>query len=66
MGKMKTHSGTAKRIKKTGTGKVKVSHSQRGHLLSAKSTSAKRSHKQANYVSDSDLKRIKQQIANIK
>lgn len=63
---MRTHSGTQKRVKKTGTGKVKVSHSQRGHLLSAKSTSAKRAHKKANFVSASDLKRIKQQIANIK
>lgn len=66
MPKMRTHSGTKKRVKKTATGKVKVSHSQRGHLLSAKSTSAKRAHKKANYVSAGDMKRIKQQIANIK
>ena len=66
MPKMRTHSGTKKRVKKTASGKVKVSHSQRGHLLSAKSTSAKRSHRKANYLSSADLKRIKQQIANIK
>ena len=66
MPKMKSHSGTKKRVKKTATGKVKVSHSQRGHLLSAKSTSAKRQHRKANFVSSADLKRIKQQIDNIK
>ena len=66
MPKMKTHSGTKKRVKKTATGKVKVSHAFRGHLLSAKSTSAKRHHRNANFISKSDLKRIRQQIANIK
>ncbi len=66
MPKMRTHSGTKKRIKRTATGKIKVSHSQRGHLLSAKSKSAKRSHKKANFVSASDIKRIKHQISQVK
>lgn len=66
MPKMKTHSGTKKRVKKTATGKVKVSHAFRGHLLSAKGTSAKRAHRKANFVSKADLKRIRQQIDNIK
>jgi large subunit ribosomal protein L35 len=66
MPKMKTHSGTKKRVKRTASGKLKASHSQRGHLLSAKSTSAKRRHKKTNYVSAGDYKRIKQQVANIK
>ncbi len=66
MPKMKTHSGTKKRVKKTATGKVKVSHAFRGHLLSAKSKSAKRAHRKANFISKADLKRIRQQIDNIK
>jgi large subunit ribosomal protein L35 len=66
MAKMKTHSGTAKRVKKTATGKLKVSHSNRGHLLSAKPTKAKRQHRKATVVSPGDYKRIKQQIAQIK
>jgi large subunit ribosomal protein L35 len=66
MPKMRTHSGTQKRVKKTATGKVKVSHAFRGHLLSAKSTSAKRHHRKGNFISQADLKRIRQQIANIK
>ena len=66
MPKMKTHSGLAKRIKKTGTGKVVTTHANKGHLLSAKSKASKRRHKGELQVSASDLKRIKQQISNIK
>jgi len=66
MPKMKTHSGTQKRIKKTSTGKVRVSSANKGHLLSAKSKASKRRHKNGSFVSPSDLKRIKQQIANVK
>jgi len=66
MPKMKTHKGTVKRVKKTATGKLKVSNASRGHLLSAKSTSAKRHHRKGTLVSPSDSKRIKQQIANVK
>ena len=66
MPKMKTHSGTAKRIKKTGTGKIVATHANKGHLLSAKSKSSKRRHKGELQVSASDIKRIKQQISNIK
>lgn len=66
MPKMRTHSGTKKRVSKTATGKLKVSSSQRGHLKSAKSKSAKRKHRNANFVSASDVKRIKHQISQIK
>lgn len=66
MPKMKTHSGTAKRVKRTATGKLKVSSANKGHLLSAKSSASKRRHKLGSQVSASDLKRIKQQIANVK
>ncbi len=66
MPKMKTHKGTKKRIKVTATGKVKVSSANKGHLLSAKSKSSRRRHKLGSEVSPSDMKRIKQQIANVK
>ena len=66
MPKMKTHKGLAKRIKKTSTGKVKVNSANKGHLLGAKSSASKRRHKLGSQVSASDLKRIKQQIANVK
>ena len=66
MPKMRTHSGTKKRVKRTGTGKLKVQHSQKGHLLSAKSKSSKRRNKSATLVSAGDYKRIKQQVSNVK
>ena len=66
MPKMKTHSGTQKRVKRTATGKLKVNSANKGHLLSAKSKASKRRHKNGSFVSPSDLKRIKQQIANVK
>ena len=66
MPKMRTHSGTAKRVKRTASGKLKMAHSQSNHLLSNKSKSSKRRNKSASEVSASDYKRIKQQVANIK
>ena len=66
MPKMKTHKGTQKRVKRTASGKLKISHAYSGHLLTAKSKSAKRRHKNSGMVSPSDYKRIKQQISNIK
>lgn len=66
MPKMRTHSGTKKRVKRTASGKLKVSHSQKGHLLSAKSKGSKRRNKQATLVSSGDYKRIKQQVSNVK
>lgn len=38
MPKMKTHSGAAKRIKKTGSGKLRRKQAGRGHLRLAKGT----------------------------
>ncbi|MEC9485785.1 MAG: 50S ribosomal protein L35 [Candidatus Izemoplasma sp.] len=66
MPKMKTHSGSKKRMKRTASGKVKVPHAHRGHLLTNKNKSARRAHRSATFVSKSDLKRIKKQISNIK
>ncbi len=42
MPKMKTHRGTAKRIKVTSTGKLLRRHANKGHFLSKKSASRKR------------------------
>lgn len=43
MPKIKTHKGTAKRVKLTATGKLLRSHANRGHFLQKKSASRKRS-----------------------
>lgn len=66
MPKMRTHSGTKKRVKRTASGKLTVKHSQGNHLLSAKSKGSKRRNKTNTLVSAADYKRIKQQISNIK
>lgn len=66
MPKMRTHSGTKKRVKKTATGKLKVSRANRNHLKGNKSKKAIRNNRSAGFVDKSDAKRIKQQISNIK
>lgn len=66
MPKMKTHSGTKKRVKKTATGKIKIAHAQHNHLKSNKNKNTIRGLKGANYLSKSDTKRIKGILDNIK
>ena len=62
MPKMKTHRGLAKRVKKTGTGKLKRSSAYTSHLFANKSTKAKRKLRKGGMVSPSDYKRIKHMI----
>ncbi|ASB87973.1 50S ribosomal protein L35 [Bacillus sonorensis] len=66
MPKMKTHRGSAKRFKKTGSGKLKRSHAYTSHLFANKSQKQKRKLRKSAIVSAGDFKRIKQQLANIK
>ncbi|MGE6628934.1 50S ribosomal protein L35 [Bacillus sp. NPDC077027] len=66
MPKMKTHRGSAKRFKKTGSGKLKRSHAYTSHMFANKSTKQKRKLRKSAIVSAGDFKRIKQQLANIK
>ncbi|MBM7096493.1 50S ribosomal protein L35 [Bacillus sp. H-16] len=58
MPKMKTHSGAAKRFKRTGTGKLKRSQGYTSHLAANKSTKQKRKLRKASMVSKGDQKRI--------
>jgi large subunit ribosomal protein L35 len=62
MPKMKTHSGSAKRFKKTGSGKVSRHHGYTSHLAANKSTKQKRKLRKDALVSAGDLKRIKQML----
>ncbi|MEW9500635.1 50S ribosomal protein L35 [Jeotgalibacillus marinus] len=62
MPKMKTHRGLAKRVKKTGSGKLKRSSAYTSHLFANKSTKAKRKLRKGSTVSASDYKRIKNMI----
>ncbi|MGP4082662.1 50S ribosomal protein L35 [Pseudalkalibacillus sp. R45] len=62
MPKMKTHKGTAKRFKKTGTGKLKRSHAFTSHMFRNKSQKQKRKLRKSALVSSGDYKRIKDMI----
>ncbi|CDQ39363.1 MULTISPECIES: 50S ribosomal protein L35 [Virgibacillus] len=59
MPKMKTHKGSQKRFKKTGTGKLKRSHAYTSHMFAHKSQKQKRKLRKSTTVSSSDFKRIK-------
>lgn len=59
---MKSHSGTAKRMRKTGSGKVKRSHAFTSHMFANKSQKQKRKLRKSDLVSAGDYKRIKQML----
>ena len=58
MPKNKTHKGLAKRIKVTGTGKVKHRKSGKSHLNSHFTGSQNRTHRKAHFVAKSIAKRL--------
>ena len=58
MPKMKTHRGAAKRLKKTGTGKIKRMRAFKSHILTKKTRKRKRRLRQAELVAKSDKKRM--------
>ena len=62
MPKLKTHSGAAKRFKKTGTGKVKRGHAFKRHILTSKGTKRKRQLDTDTLVDPADVRRIKRMI----
>jgi large subunit ribosomal protein L35 len=62
MPKLKTHSGAAKRFKKTATGKVKRGHSHLRHILTSKSTKRKRKLAGQVVLSPADEAKIKRMI----
>ena len=55
---MKTHRGSAKRFKRTGSGKLKRSHAYTSHLFANKSQKQKRKLRKGAVVSSGDYKRI--------
>lgn len=59
---MKTHKGSAKRFKRTGTGKLRRHHAYTSHLFANKTQKQKRKLRKATLVSKSDQKRIDQMI----
>ena len=66
MPKMKTHKGSQKRFKRTGSGKLKRSRAKTCHLFANKTQKQKRQLRKAKLVSKGDYKRIKQQVTYMK
>jgi len=62
MPKMKSHSGTKKRLKRTGSGKLTRPSAFNGHLMSHKTPKQNRQARGTETVKTSDLKRIKHQV----
>lgn len=62
MPKLKSHSGAKKRFKLTKSGKVKLAHANKRHILNKKSTKRKRGLRQGAYASASDVSAIKRMI----
>lgn len=62
MPKLKTHKGTAKRVKTSATGKLVRERAFKNHLLAKKSAGRKRNNAGAQSVSASDTKRIKRAL----
>lgn len=66
MPKMKTHGGTKKRFKITGSGKVVFNRPGNHHLAPGKTQKRVRQLRKESGVSQSDMKRISQMISLIK
>ncbi|MCM3739894.1 50S ribosomal protein L35 [Oceanobacillus luteolus] len=62
MPKMKTHKGSQKRFKRTGSGKIKRSHAYTSHLFANKSQKQKRKLRKGAMVSAGDQRRIDSMI----
>ncbi|MGE0404811.1 MAG: 50S ribosomal protein L35 [Candidatus Korobacteraceae bacterium] len=62
MPKMKTHSGAAKRFKKTATGKVKRGHAFARHILTTKTRKRKRKLDQCTILSKADTDKVLRMI----
>jgi large subunit ribosomal protein L35 len=66
MPKMKTHSSLKDRFKITGTGKVIRHKAYKNHLMSHKSGRAKRVLASQPLMAQGDVRRLQQQLGNLK
>jgi large subunit ribosomal protein L35 len=58
MPKMKSHSGSAKRFKRTGSGKIRRNKANKQHILTKKTTKRKRHLRQPDEVAAADVPRV--------
>lgn len=62
MPKMKTHRGTAKRFRVTGSGKIMRSKAFKSHILTKKSQKRKRNFRHETEIAPADTKVVKRQL----
>ena len=62
MPKMKSHSGTKKRFRKTGTGKLMRAKAFKSHILTKKSQKRKRNFRHETEVAKADTKVVERQL----
>ncbi len=65
MPKMKTNRGTAKRVRKTGGGKLRRMRAYKSHILSKKTTKRKRRLRSATLVSSADERKLRRLLPNL-
>ncbi|TVP74500.1 MAG: 50S ribosomal protein L35 [Gemmatimonadales bacterium] len=65
MPKMKTNRAAAKRLKRTGSGKLRRKRAYRSHILTKKSSKRKRRLRQATLVDKADEKRMNRLVPSI-
>ena len=63
MPKMKSHSGTKKRFRVTGSGKLMRAKAFKSHILTKKTTKRKRNFRQETTVSAADRKVVSSRLA---
>ena len=65
MPKMKTHKGSAKRFRRTGTGKVMRAKAFKSHILSKKSQKRSRGFRKEDALTSGDVKVVSQRMGNM-
>jgi len=65
MSKMKSHSGAAKRFRKTGTGKIRRNKAYSNHILTKKSPKRKRNLRQSTLVSPADESAVRRMVPGL-
>ena len=63
MPKMKSHSGTKKRFRVTGSGKLMRAKAYKSHILTKKTTKRKRCFRQETEISSADRKTVVSRLA---
>lgn len=64
MPKMKTHKGTAKRFRRTGTGKIMRAKAFKSHIMAKKSQKRKRNFRKETEVAAGDFRTISSRLNN--